>query len=167
MEFYILRHGEAGKRLPAGGKDSERALTVTGREEVEQVASGLARLDVKLDLVATSPLKRSLQTAEIVATTFKIKKAKIEEWNELKPEGNRADLYRKLSQFKAESSILIVGHEPYLSNTISEIVLGTQAGGISLKKAGVAKLNIISLQPKARGELRWLLTPRQLKKLSK
>lgn len=166
MELYILRHGEAGKRLPAGGKDSERALTVTGQDEVEQIASGLAKLEVKLDLVATSPLKRSLQTAQIVAKALKLKKGKVEEWNELKPEGNRADLYRKLSQFNHESSILVVGHEPYLSNMISDIVFGNTAGGIVLKKAGVAKLNMISLQPKAKGELRWLLTPAQLKKLS-
>ena len=162
-----MRHGDAGKRLPAGGKDSERALTMTGQEEVEFVADGLSSIGIKIDLVATSPLKRSLQTAQIVATTLKLKKGKVEQWNELKPEGNSAELYRKLSQFKQESSVLVVGHEPNLSNMTSNIVFGTTAGGIVLKKAGVAKINITSLQPKAKGELRWLLTPSQLKKLSK
>jgi phosphohistidine phosphatase SixA len=47
----------------------------------------------------------------------------VEDWDELKPEGNSRDLYRKLSQkFKQDSSILIVGHEPYLSSLISEII---------------------------------------------
>jgi phosphohistidine phosphatase len=167
MDLYVLRHGEAGKRLPAGGKDSERALTVTGVEEVEQVALGLYRLGLKFDFVATSPLKRSFQTAQIMAKILRIKKAKIEEWGQLKPEGSRLDLYRKLSQFKQESSILVVGHEPYLSNLISEIVFGNATKGIDLKKAGMAKIRLTTVQPKAKGELKWLLTPGHLRKLAK
>src|SRR5262245_18101788 len=140
MEIFILRHGEAGKRLPAGGKDSERPLTVTGQDEVKQVAGAMVELGVKLDLVTTSPLKRALQTAQIVSKALKIKKGCLEEWDELKPEGNRIELYRKLGQFKQESSILIVGHEPYLSNMVSEIIFGNSSAGIVLKKAGVANI---------------------------
>lgn len=167
MELYILRHGEAGKRLPSGGKDSERALTVSGKEELLEIAGALAKLDVRFDFVATSPLKRAVQTAEIVTTEMKVKKGKIEEWNELKPEGSRPELYRKLSQFKQESSVLVVGHEPYLSTMISEIVFGSGTGGIILKKAGLAKIGLTALQPRPKGELRWLLTPRHLKRVAK
>jgi phosphohistidine phosphatase len=167
MELYILRHGEAGKRLQAGSKDSERALTVTGKEEIEVMARALVELDIQFDFIATSPLKRSNQTAEIVAKTLKVKRGNMEEWNELKPEGRRADLYRKLSQFKPESSVLVVGHEPYLSTMISEVAFGNGAGGIVLKKAGIAKLTVTSFQPRIKGELRWLLTPRHLKKVAK
>jgi len=167
VELYVLRHGEAGKRIPNGSKDSERALTVTGLEEVQEIASALAELDVSLDFVATSPLKRARQTADAVAKVLKVKKGSMEEWNELKPEGRRPDLYRKLSQFKPESSVLVVGHEPYLSTMVSEIAFGSGAGGIVLKKAGLAKLTVTSFQPKIKGELRWLLTPKHLKKVSK
>ena len=167
MDLYVLRHGEAGKRLPAGGKDSERALTVTGAEEVEQVAQGLSRLGVRLDLVATSPLKRSLQTAQIVAKTLKIKKGKVEQWSQLKPEGSRLELYRKLGQFKPESSVLLVGHEPFLSNMVADMIFGNSSSGISLKKAGMAKIGLTSVHPKAKGELRWLLTPKHFRKMAK
>lgn len=167
MELYLLRHGEAGKRLPAGGKDSDRPLTVTGQEEVEQVAVALSKLGIDLDLVTTSPLKRALQTAQIVSKVLKIKKGSVEQWEELKPEGSRAMLFRKLGQFKHESSIMIVGHEPYLSNMASEIIFGNSSAAIVLKKAGLAKIGMTSFLPKPRGELRWLLTPRQLKKLAK
>ncbi len=105
--------------------------------------------------------------AQIVAKTLKIKKGDTEEWNELKPEGNRVELYRKLGQFKQESSILLVGHEPYLSSMVSEIVFGAVGGSIVLKKAGIARIGVKSLQPKVKGELRWLLPPRHLKKLAK
>lgn len=167
MELYILRHGEAGKRIPSGSKDSERLLTVAGLEEVEEVASALATLGVSFDFVATSPLKRASQTADAVAKILKVKKGNVEEWGELKPEGRRPELYRKLSQFKPESSVLVVGHEPYLSTMVSEIAFGTGAGGIVLKKAGLAKLTVSSFQPKIKGELRWLLTPKHLKKVAK
>jgi phosphohistidine phosphatase len=165
MELYILRHGEAGKRLPAGSRDSERDLTVTGKQEVEKVAKALQEIGIKFDFVATSPLKRTHQTAEIVAKTLKIKRNTIEGWNELKPEGKRPELYHRLSQFKPESSVLIVGHEPYLSTLIGEIVFGNGAGKIALKKAGLARIEITSFQPNIRGELRWLLTPKLFKNM--
>lgn len=167
MELYILRHGEAGKRIPSGSKDSERPLTVAGQEEVAEIAGALAKLNVRFDFIATSPLKRARQTAEIVARVLKVKKGSMEEWNELKPEGRRTDLYRKLSQFKPESSVLVVGHEPYLSAMVSEIVFDGGIGRIVLKKAGLAKITVTAFQPKSRGELRWLLTPKHLKKVAK
>jgi phosphohistidine phosphatase len=167
VELYILRHGEAGKRIPSGSKDSERPLTVAGLREVEEIASALAKLGVSFDFVATSPLKRARQTAGAVAKVLKVKKGSVEEWGELKPEGRRSDLYRKLAQFKPESSVLVVGHEPYLSTMISEIAFGSGAGSIVLKKAGVAKLTVSSFQPKIKGELRWLLTPKHLKRVAK
>lgn len=167
MELYLMRHGEAGKRVQTGSKDSERALTVTGQEEVKEVADAFAELDLKFDLIATSPLKRSSLTAGIVAKALKVKKGKVEEWDELKPEGKRPELYRKLSQFKPESSVLIVGHEPYLSTMIGEIAFANGAGGIVLKKAGLAKLGVTVFRPRIRGELRWLLAPKHLKKIAK
>lgn len=167
MELYILRHGEAGKRIPSGSRDSERPLTVAGLEEVEQVARALAKLGVGFDFVATSPLKRARQTADAVARVLKVKKGSVEEWGELRPEGKKPELYHKLSQFKPESSVLVVGHEPYLSTMVSEIVFGSGAGGIVLKKAGLAKITVASFQPKIKGELRWLLTPKHFKKVAK
>ena len=42
-----------------------------------------------------------------------------------------------------------------------------QVGQINLKKAGLAKIRVISLIPNTSGELKWLLTPRILKSLAK
>ena len=166
MELYILRHGEAGKAILNGSKDSERSLTIAGQEEIVEVGKAFERLGLKFDFVATSPLKRARQTADIIALVLKVKKASMEEWDELKPEGKIGSLYHKLSQFKPESSILVVGHEPYLSTMISNIVFGDGTGRIVLKKAGVAKINI-TFHPKIKGELRWLLTPKHLKRIAR
>ncbi len=166
MELYILRHGEAGKRLAAGSKDSERALTVAGEQEVKEVAAGLAGLGVKPDFVASSPLARARQTAEIAAKKLKVKKDNFELWDELKPEGSRLELYGKLARFKADDLVMIVGHEPYLSSLVRDLAFDGQGNArIVLKKAGLAKVDVTALRPKAKGELRWLLTPRHLKRV--
>lgn len=168
VQLYILRHGEAGKRVPAGGSDSKRALTVTGEEEVQEIAQALSVLGVKLDFMATSPLERARQTAQIVAKALKVKKGSLEEWSELKPVGRRTALYKKLAQFKPETSVMVVGHEPYLSTVVGELVFGNAIGGrVILKKAGLAKVAVTSFQPKVKGELRWLLAPRHMKRMAR
>ena len=168
MDLFILRHGEADKS--SGSGDFARPLTVAGTEDITQVAQWLKDLDAKLDAVTTSPLKRAHQTASIVAKIFNIE-SKLMDWDELKPESNRMELYRKLS-FKLfkESTVLIVGHEPYLSTLISEIISLTDDAScrIVLKKAGLAKMNITSYSVQIiHGELEWLLTPKLMKSISK
>ena len=167
MELYILRHGEASKRTSNASKDSERPLTIAGQGEVMEVANALDKLGVKFDFVATSPLKRARQTADAFAKIFNVKKGGLEEWAELKPGARTRELYLKLSQFKPESSVLVVGHEPYLSTMISEIIFDGGTGRIVLKKAGLAKITMTTFHPKIKGELRWLLTPKHLKKIAK
>jgi len=175
MELYILRHGEAGKRLSSKTKDFNRRLTATGEKEVKAIAITIKNLKIKFELIITSPLQRANQTASIVAKTLN-KGRKVEGWDELKPEGNRQELYHKLSQFNQASTVLIVGHEPYLSGMIGELIRndGVEeehvkndigSGQIVLKKAGLAKIRITSLTPKMQGELRWLLTPGLLNKI--
>ena len=166
MELYILRHGEAGKRLAAGSKDSQRALTVAGEQEVKEVAAGLGGLGIKPDFVASSPLARARQTAEITVKKLKVKKNNFELWDELKPEGSRDALYAKLARFKADDSVMIVGHEPYLSSLVRDLAFDGQGNArIALKKAGLARVAVTAFRPKPKGELRWLLTPRHLKRI--
>lgn len=162
MDLFILRHGEAGQRVSTGRGDFQRSLTTAGQKEVSDIAKSLKELGTKFDVVITSPLKRAHQTAAIVAKTLKIEK-KMQDWDELSPEGNRIDLYNKLSHLKQQSLVLVVGHEPYLSKMVSEIIFdGNDGGRIALKKSGLARIRIISSTPKFQGELRWLLTPKLL-----
>ncbi len=160
-----MRHGEAGKRLPGSPKDFERPLTVLGRKEIEEIAKAIGGIEKNFVNVITSPLKRAEETAALVAKELKIE-GKLEKWDELKPEGRREEFYSKLSRLKRDSAVLVVGHEPYLSAMISDIVSGSSEARISLKKGSLAKIRIDRLTPKLSGELRWLLTPRQLKKMS-
>ena len=163
MDIIILRHGEAGKRLEAGSKDMERSLTVAGAKEVEQVAEAMSRMKLGIDHISASPLKRAHETAAIAG---RVLKKEIESWDELRPEGKTSELFSRLSRMKDGSTILLVGHEPYLSGMISELIHGDVHTRIVLKKSGLAKVSLSSLVPRPAGELRWLLTPRQARKMA-
>ncbi len=165
MDLYILRHAEAGKRLPAQARDVERSLTAEGKEELEDVARALSRMKLRPDHIITSPLKRSRESANIVAKSLK-ERDKVEIWDELKPEGSKQELYKRLSKLKPESIVLCVGHEPYLSQTINEVMGHQGLPRIVLRKCGLARLSVKAFNPKIEGELRWLLTPRLLKRMS-
>lgn len=167
MELFLFRHGEAGKRLHSGSKDLDRPLTSTGQKEVENISISLKKLNINIDRIITSPLKRAHQTAIIVSKVFAMEE-RVEDWNELKPEGNKSELYKKLSQLKSDSSLLIVGHQPYLTEMIGNLTFDSDSDGnarIVLKKSGLAKLVITSLMPPMKGKLRWLLSPKLLKKI--
>ena len=167
-----MRHGYAGNRLSDPMKDTKRQLTVSGKKEVVEIAKSLKKLGVKFNVIFSSPLARAFQTAKIIAEEYKLIE-QIEQSEDLKPNGSKDLLYNKLSKLNIDSVILIVGHEPYLSSMINDIISKNDAdrnynknnNNIILKKAGLSRIKITSTVPKLKGELRWLLTPRILKKI--
>ncbi len=168
MELFILRHGETSKRLSrSGGLD--RPLTYTGTADIKGIANSIKKLRIKIDLIMTSPISSCKQTGEIINDLFN-KRIPIIICNDLTPEGELLDFYNKITNYKDRSSILIVGHEPYLSSMINDIISNdnhnNNNNNIILRKAGLSRIKITSTVPKFKGELRWLLTPRILKKIS-
>jgi len=174
LELFILRHGETSKRLSrSGGLD--RPLTYTGTSDIKNIANSIKKLRIKIDLIVTSPISSCKETGEIINDMFE-KRIPIIFCNDLKPEGEILDFYNKISKYKDRSSFLVVGHEPYLSSMINDIISNNDTdrnnnknhnnNNIILKKAGLSRIKITSTVPKFKGELRWLLTPRILKKLS-
>ena len=169
MDLFILRHGYAGNRLSDPMKDIKRELTISGKKEVVEIAKSFKKLGVKFNVIFSSPFTRAFQTAQIIAEEYKLTE-QIEQSEELKPDGSKGSLYNKLSKLSIDSVILIVGHEPYLSGMINDIISNdnynkNHNNNIILKKAGLSRIKITSTVPKFKGELRWLLTPRILKKI--
>jgi phosphohistidine phosphatase len=120
---------------------------------MEKIAKSLKSLKIGIDAIGTSPLKRAHETAEIVANVFRLAR-KLEIWEELSPEGEMNELFERLSKMKEDSTVLIVGHEPYLSTLIGDLISNRNGTRIVLKKGGTAKVVINSLVPKASGELK-------------
>jgi phosphohistidine phosphatase len=163
MDLYIVRHGESGRSLADLKRDNERSLTSAGRKEVEEIADSIERLGVQFDEMASSPLPRAKETAQIIAK--RQKKVKLQLWDELRPEGDRQAAISQLTKKGHESTVLLVGHEPYLTSLVTDMT-GARPGSILLKKAGLIRVRVTSFVPSAKGELRWLLSPRVLKAIS-
>ena len=163
MDLLVLRHGEAGRSSTAK-EDSKRDLTVGGEKEIREIANGLKSLGLEFDYLFTSPLVRARQTAELVSQIVPTK-SQVQELAELKPEGSKTQLCNKLSKLKRDSTVLIVGHEPYLRDLVVNAISNGNCR-IDIKKGGVARIRVTNILPALKGELRWLLTPKHLKRMA-
>jgi len=151
VKLYLLRHGKAD--WPDWSKpDDERPLTSKGRDEVATVAKLLARLEVA-PIIATSPLPRASQTADIAG---KFMEAEVHQDSLLRPGCDAGDLRKLLKKFPGES-LLIVGHEPDFTRIIFQLT----GGRTKMSKAGVALIELETSSMK--GELRWLVPPKLAK----
>jgi phosphohistidine phosphatase len=164
MNLFILRHGIAVERDPISfPDDSRRPLTLKGEDRVRLICDAMQALELTFEHIFTSPYRRASQTAEIVATSLNLKKA-LATCDELTPEGDPKALIRHLNRLEpAPENVLLVGHEPFLSGLISQLISSEPGAAIDLKKGGLAKLEIeaqLRLGPCAK--LAWLLTPKQL-----
>lgn len=163
VDMYILRHGKAEEHSKKMTSDAKRQLTETGMMDLECIAKALKNFDIKVDVIISSPLVRAKETANIMAKHLLKKKKKITIWNELKPESNVIDIHKKLIKLPPNAKILLVGHEPTLTNLISSIISHKCDVAINLKKGGFVSMNVNSSKSRIVGTLQSILTPKQLK----
>lgn len=166
MDLYILRHAIAEELSDSKHKDdSHRRLTLEGAKKMYRIAEGMKGLGIRFDLILTSPYVRARQTADIVADIFKMRKL-LELTTELQPGGNPRKLIDLVATaYSKRKSILLVGHEPYLSGLISLLLSGDAGLDIHLKKGGLCKLSVPELKFGRCATLEYLLTPGQMRSL--
>jgi phosphohistidine phosphatase len=164
MNLYIIRHAiavEAG--TPEFEDDSLRPLTDKGKKKMQKIARGLKELDAEIDLVITSPYVRAVGTSEILRKEFDLKKEEVVETEYLSPVGYGDQLIHWISEKYADvQNIALVGHEPSLSNLVSILLTGDPNLSLTLKKGGVCRLSVDTLQYGRCATLEWLFYPSQL-----
>jgi phosphohistidine phosphatase len=166
MILYVLRHGIAEAPTPKGD-DRARRLTSRGRDKLRAGAAGMRALGIELDALLTSPLVRAVETAAVVAEAFGGNPAP-REVPALAAGVAPIESVRALRPFARHAGVMIVGHEPGLSGIVAVLLTGSAEGlALTLKKGGLVALELPSLQPHAGGTLRWMLTPRQLRRLGR
>jgi phosphohistidine phosphatase len=163
MNLYILRHGLAVDIGAAGfEKDSERPLTPKGERKLWRIAQALEELEISFDWILSSPYVRARRTAEILAEAQQSRK-KVELTDHLTPGGSVKKLVELINRREpAPEDVLLVGHEPYLSDLISLLLSGTSQVAVVMKKAALCKLSIEVLEPGHCATLEWLVTPKHL-----
>jgi phosphohistidine phosphatase len=167
MELYFLRHGPAGQHGdPKYKDDSLRPLTAQGREKMQYAALGMKNLGLTFDAILSSPYVRARQTAEITAQAFKIKNNAIHYTENLLPPATIEELLREVQTLKVGAksclSLLLVGHEPHLTEMISSLLKSNKPLVIDLKKGGLCSLTVSRPLGNESAVLNWLLTPAQL-----
>ncbi|MFN8543837.1 MAG: phosphohistidine phosphatase SixA [Candidatus Binatia bacterium] len=164
MRLYILRHGIAEDAGPRGD-DGARRLTPEGRAKMRRAAVGLKRLGVEPELILTSPLPRAAETAAIVAELLAPRVAP-REVPALATGSAAAEVLRALRPFAQRRRLMLVGHEPTLSELASLLLTGSTDGlALRLKKGGCLAIALEHLVPRSGAALAWVLTPRQLRRL--
>ncbi len=167
MEIFILRHGDANSNAKKLTDDSKRSLSENGIKEIENASTFFEKQEINFDHVFSSPLKRAKQTSEIILK--KQNKSNFTELEELKPEGRVEEVCKKITAQKEDSIILIVGHNPLLVDMVNNIINSADqiSTNISLKTGGIIKIKASSLEPKMKGELQLVLTPKLIRKFCK
>ena len=158
LELYIIRHGLAGKPLEDKVKDHKRPLKKKGKEMIKGVAKGLKNQKIQFDVILSSPLIRSKESAEIVNEYCGHNK-KIVVTELLEPGASYNDLIKYLNKLKSSKKIAIVGHEPFLSGFTSYCLTKKKNPFINLKKGGVLVLEAEKVITPGQCMLSWLLEP--------
>src|SRR5436190_595765 len=115
MDLLVIRHAIAEDRdefAETGKDDAQRPLTRDGRQRMAAGAAGLRALVPTISMLATSPLVRARQTAEIVAKVYEIDVT--ETTDVLEPDASPGQLVEWAEPYASLDVIAVVGHEPHL-----------------------------------------------------
>jgi phosphohistidine phosphatase len=149
MDIYLLRHAEAEEQRP-GGSDGERALTEKGWQQAQRAAAWLKAQGIEVEAIVSSPLLRAVQTAQPVAEA--LGKAVVTDKRVAGLRLTAQAVGEIAREYEVGESLLLVGHEPDMSDLIAELTRGQ----VEVKKAALA---LVSCEPVAPGGgvLRWLV----------
>lgn len=147
--LWILRHGDAE---PHGTRpDPERTLTERGERQGRHAGAALAVLGVRPTVVWTSPKVRARDTARLACEALGVTPV---EHDALFAGFDAADARDLLAAASDGDAVLVVGHEPDLSQVVCDLT----GARIDMKKGGVAAVRMDG----TRGELVVLMRPREL-----
>lgn len=166
MHLLVIRHAIAVDRasFPNGEDDDQRPLTDDGRRKMRRIAKGLHGLVGRPDVLVASPLKRAIETADILSSVYGMKAGKPVE--ALRPDSRFTMLASWAAEHDVDATIAVVGHEPHLSGLISWLMTGDNEPHTSLKKGGACLLSFDGKVRRAAATLEWLLTAAQLRQLA-
>jgi phosphohistidine phosphatase len=138
MLIYFLRHGDAS--TSSRYHDDERPLTDLGNRQASYVGKFLHSSKTHVNIILTSPLTRACETGAIVHSIIRAPRMETTEF--LVNGSNQKQLFKQITEFDVES-ILLVGHEPFLSDTISLLIGGDHKTDIEMKKCSLALVEVL------------------------
>ncbi len=160
--LLVLRHAKSDWSA-SYGSDIDRPLAPRGVEAAGVVGRFVSRVGLIPDLVLSSPGERARTTAGLAASAGQWP-APVE-IHEGFYGGGRESVLMVLHQLGSETeTVVVVGHEPVWSGLVSALAGG---GRVRFPTAALACLTTETAWPDlswGRMELRWLVTPKLLKR---
>jgi phosphohistidine phosphatase len=152
MLIYFLRHGDASSN--SRYHDTERPLTDLGSKQASYVGKFLHSTKTHINIILTSPLTRACETGAIVQSTIRAPRMETTEF--LVNGSNQKQLFRQITAFNVES-VLLVGHEPFLSETIAILIGRDPKTDIEMKKCSLALVEVLEPVQPGSGTLKQLI----------
>jgi len=166
MRLLVVRHAIAEDReafARSHKDDSTRPLTPDGRRKMERAALGLKELVPELDVLAASPYKRAIETAEIISAAFG--GLSVERVPDLAPGAGVDRVVSWLADRHARGSVAVVGHEPDLGQLVCALLASTNGPFLELRKGAACLLELAGPVTRGAATLDWFLGPKHLRLL--
>jgi phosphohistidine phosphatase len=143
MNLFALRHASAGTARLNPTLDVKRPLDKEGKRHCLQLAQVLNAMDIQFDLIISSPLKRSLQTASLIGTETGYESPILQSTG-LAPAATLKDFQKLLQDHRESENVLVVGHNPNLSNFVGALLVpaASSPAQIRLRKGTIARLSL-------------------------
>jgi phosphohistidine phosphatase len=166
MHLVVIRHAVAEDKeefARTGRSDDLRPLTDDGRERMRKGAAGLRQLVPTIDVLATSPYVRAVQTAEVISAAYDgLAPTTVTALVPTKPPSALVDWLRT----QRGDTIAVVGHEPHLTHFVSWILTGRDESILRLKKGAAVLLELENRVRSGEALLLWAVTPLQLRRFA-
>ncbi len=160
MILYLIRHGDA---LPDESvADTQRRLSPLGQRQAAVAARFLRELQPSLDLILSSPYLRARETALAFGQVYRT--TKLQTSDQLVPTAHPAQLMAYL-QTQSLQTILLVGHEPFMSTAITHLISGRTHTNIEMRKGSMACIGISRMSKEGSGVLSWLVSYELMEKV--
>jgi phosphohistidine phosphatase len=155
MNIYLIRHGEAEPASPAK-KDIDRELTEEGIKIIKRSVGFWKNGIISFDCIISSPFKRAIQTAKIIADLMNYKNDLIID-NALSP-GSSTRSVIQLAEALNGDNIALVGHQPDMSFHISSLACNSQVN-LKFSPVSISKVSFNGNPKPGKGILEFLFPP--------
>jgi phosphohistidine phosphatase len=160
MQIFFLRHGNAGEPKLNPAKDAKRPLDKLGIEQSHDVGRALAALNITVDAIISSPLKRATQTAAVVANEIDHEEKVVID-NALRPGATWEQFQELLRRYSRKDAIMVVGHNPTMTEFLNKLV-GSPPTALEMKKGAIAR---VEREGRKAAALKWCLPPKVVRSI--
>jgi phosphohistidine phosphatase len=168
VNLIFVRHALAQDRKAFAKKglpDSRRPLVRQGEKDMGKIARVLKSLTGPVDLILTSPYLRTQQTAKIIAKRYPHTKYVVDK--AFAADSDAKTAIASIKKYSKLNKVVIVGHEPNLSQLLSLYLTTKSPASFYMSKGGFAIIQFSHRVAPRRGQLKCFLSAKNALKIAR